>query len=82
MRKYSVWSPSQYHDPVTGLELVTSSDRSTAARLLTGALNVSRIGMPDPVALLVPLEDHRGVGRGRGQGAEAARRGRPSCQPS
>ena len=48
MRKYSVWSPSQYHDPVTGLELVTSSDRSTAARLLTGELNVSRIGMPTP----------------------------------
>ena len=48
VRKYSVWLPSQYHAPVTGVELVTSSDRSTAARLATGELNVIRIGMPTP----------------------------------
>src|SRR5256885_2686867 len=35
VRKYRVWSPSQYHAPVTGLELLTCSAFSTAALLVT-----------------------------------------------
>jgi len=48
VRKYSVWLPSQYQAPVTGLELLTSSDFSTAALLVTGELNVMRMGIPTP----------------------------------
>jgi len=41
-------SPSQYQAPITGLEVVSSSDRSTAALFLIGWLNVKMIGMPTP----------------------------------
>ena len=48
VRKYSVWLPSQYQAPVTGLELLIWSDFSTAALLVTGELNVMRMGIPTP----------------------------------
>jgi len=38
----------QYQAPTTGLDVVSSSDRSTAALLVIGSLNVSMIGMPTP----------------------------------
>ena len=47
-RKLSVESPSQDQAPTTGLDVVSWSDRSTAALLVTGWLNVSMIGMPTP----------------------------------
>ena len=43
-----VWLPSQYHAPITGLEVWISIDRSTAALSCIGALNVKMIGMPTP----------------------------------
>ena len=38
----------QYQAPVTGLLEVICSDRSTAARSVTGRLNETMIGMPMP----------------------------------
>ena len=38
----------QYQAPITGLDVVSSSDRSTAALLVMGVLKVSMIGMPTP----------------------------------
>ena len=39
---------SQYHDPTTLFDVLTSSERSMAALLRTGVLKYRTIGMPTP----------------------------------